>query len=74
MAYTGFGDTFDTTQTQTGGSFRRWIAGAFAWRSVPVQEEATPVTEPLRRKLAGPDPRDHRAWGYMADLDMEVGF
>ena len=74
MAYTGFGDTFDAPHAEAGGSFRRWIAGLFAWRSAQTPETAAPLPEPSRRKLAGPDPRDARARGYMADLDMEMGF
>ncbi len=74
MAYTGFGDSFGAQQTQTNGSFRRWVSGLFAWRSTVAQQDAAQIEEPQRRKLAGPDPRDLRARGYMADLDMEMGF
>ncbi len=73
MAYTGFGESFNAPRAQAGGNFRRLIAGLFAWRFVD-NEEAPQVLQASARKLAGPDPRDQRARGYMADLDMEVGF
>lgn len=73
MACSGFGESFNAPRGHAGGNFRRLIAGLFAWRFVD-SGDVTPVVQASARKLAGPDPRDHRARGYMADLDMEVGF
>ncbi len=67
MAYIGLADNFDIPQTKTGG-LRRWLANFFAARSDVI---AGPRSE---RRLAGPLPGDLRANGYMADLDIEVGF
>ncbi|MBS0563436.1 MAG: hypothetical protein JSR87_02820 [Proteobacteria bacterium] len=67
MAYTGFAEEFVQKQPRA-GLLRRWFGGLFLSRSA-AQAEAT-VAAPL----AGPLPGDHRARGYLADLDIEVGF
>lgn len=67
MAYMDFATSPDAHKARD-GSLRRWIASLFAARQpVMVYAEAS-------RKLAGPMPGDIRARGYMADLDIEVGF
>jgi len=67
MAYLGISGSYDAPRSDA-GFFGRLFAGWFAARAgrPKVGADATP------RKLAGPAPRD--AKGYLADLDMEVGF
>jgi hypothetical protein len=50
------------------GAWRRFLTSFFAPRSTRMGEP------PVSRKLAGPLPGDARAKGYLADLDIEVGF
>lgn len=67
MAYTGLAGNFDIPESKSGG-LRRWLATFFAPRS---EVAAGPRSD---RKLAGPLPGDLRARGYLADLDIEIGF
>jgi hypothetical protein len=67
MAYTDITGSFDTAKPQ-GGTLRRFLSSFFAARSDRM------AAAPAPRKLAGPLPGDKRARGYMADLDIEVGF
>lgn len=50
------------------GAWRRLLTTFFAPRSQRFGES------PAARRLAGPLPGDARAKGYLADLDIEVGF
>lgn len=70
MAYTGFGDSFEARQTRPLAAFRRWLVGLIV--GSPDSTTAMGAEPATPRKLAGPDPKDLRAQGYMADLDMEV--
>ena len=67
MAYTDITGSFETTKPEA-GALRRFLSGFFAARSDRM------AAAPAPRKLAGPLPGDKRARGYMADLDIEVGF
>ncbi|MGB3148312.1 MAG: hypothetical protein WBA91_11235 [Paracoccaceae bacterium] len=63
MAYLDLVSGSDSAKEQS-SAFQRWITALFAPR----------VPTPPARKLAGPLPGDLRAQGYLADLDIEVGF
>ncbi|HQY43993.1 MAG TPA: hypothetical protein PK450_07420 [Paracoccaceae bacterium] len=67
MAYTDISGSFDTSKPEA-GALKRFFVTFFAARS----DRSASTTAP--RKLAGPLPGDKRARGYMADLDIEVGF
>lgn len=67
MAYSGLAGNFDVSQTKSGGLWK-WISNFFSARS---DAALGPYAE---RKLAGPLPGDMRANGYLADLDIEIGF
>ncbi len=69
MAYTEFAEYFDAPAARP-GLMRRLVTALF--HSGPDQVVADGTEVP--RRLAGPNPRDARARGYMADLDIEVGF
>lgn len=68
MAYTGFGENFETAKTAAPLGLRAWIA---SWFNAVVADDEV-LAAPVQRKLAGPDPLDRRTNGYMADLDMEM--
>lgn len=67
MAYTDITGSFETAKPEI-GALKRFFTAFFAARS----DRAAVSVEP--RRLAGPVPGDKRARGYMADLDIEVGF
>lgn len=68
MAYIGLNDGFDAPREPGNSLFARLRRGLAA----RIRGEEERVAAPRRR--AGPDPQDPRARGYLADLDMEVGF
>ncbi len=70
MAYIDVSDDFSAKDDRHVGLFRSLVTTLFGHPAVKCD---TNVID-MPRKLAGPAPGDRRARGYMADLDMEVGF
>lgn len=68
MAYIGLNDGFEAPQGQGDSLFARLRRDLAARIRGEEERFAAP------RRLAGPDPRDPHARGYLADLDTEVDF
>lgn len=68
MAYADVSGAYEGTKSEA-GALRRWFVNFFSARADQVTYNSAPV-----RKLAGPVPGDLRGRGYLADLDIEVGF
>jgi len=68
MAFIGFNDGFATAGHDGGGMFARLRRDLVARLVAPQTVQTGP------RRLAGPDPRDAGAAGYLADIDTEMRF
>lgn len=75
MAFAGYGDSFEAPRApRPAGAFWRWITDLIIGRPTQSDTRQSGLVDEMPRKLAGPDPKDPRAKGYLADLDIEVGF
>jgi|GEM_PF-5967719 len=68
MAFIGFNEGFETAGHEGGGILARLRRDLVARLVAPQADKAGP------RRLAGPDPRDAGAAGYLADIDIELRF
>lgn len=68
MAFIGLNEGFAASRAPRDSVFARLRRDLAARIRGKAESDAAP------RRLAGPDPRDPGARGYLADLDIEVGF
>jgi len=75
MAFATYDDHFEARPlARPSWSLRRWMMDLIVGRDMSEDSNHSLYDARMARKLAGPDPKDAGASGYMADLDIEVGF